>query len=412
MFPGCDMAIHLPPSHPQTKYLLALPTHITQQLLPWCHRLSAAAFCLTAASLTLAQTNPSMDATKTHHTRDGFKNNYIGTVNKGFGELVRWQIERRSQGLPLPADAPTPVQTPDFGRINSYKAGTGSQANSPPVITWIGHASMLVQSGGLNILTDPVFSNRASPIQLIGPARAQPPGVAVADLPPIDVVVISHNHYDHLDRQSVLDIAQRAESAGTRTLFLVPLGMRSWFVDLGLTNTREMDWWDTHTDHDVTFTFTPTQHWSARGIGDRSQTLWGGWAVTAPDLHWYFAGDTGYSKDFVDTAARFAPQHTAAQGGGFDLALIPVGGYQPRWFLAEQHVNPDEAVQMHLDLRAKRSVGIHWGTFALTDEPLDQPPKDLAAARLAKNISPSDFSVMAIGETRVLTPRTPPTKAP
>jgi len=389
-----------------------LQMHLTPRIQRLLRCLSVAAFCLTAVSLVLAQANPPVDAAKPHHTRDGFKNNYIGTVNKGFGELVRWQIERRRQGLPLPADAPTPVQTPDFGRINSYKAGAGSRANAPPVITWIGHASMLVQAGGLNVLTDPVFSNRASPIQLIGPVRAQPPGVAVADLPPIDVVVISHNHYDHLDRQSVLDIAQRAEAAGTHTQFLVPLGMRSWFVELGLTHTREMDWWDTHTDHGVTFTFTPTQHWSARGIGDRNQTLWGGWAVTAPDLHWYFAGDTGYSKDFSDTAARFAPQHTAAQGGGFDLALIPVGGYQPRWFLAEQHVNPDEAVQMHLDLQAKRSVGIHWGTFALTDEPLDQPPKDLAAARLAKNISPSDFSVMAIGETRVLTPRTPPRNSP
>ena len=257
-----------------------------------------------------------------------------------------------------------------------------------------------------------MFSRRARPIQLIGPVRAQPPGIAITDLPPIDVVVISHNHYDHLDRQSVLDIAQHSATTPTRTLFLVPLGMRSWFTDLGLTNAREMDWWDTLTERGVTFTFTPTQHWSARGMGDRSQTLWGAWAVTAPDLHWYFAGDTGYSKDFADTAARFAGQHTPAQGGGFDLALIPLGAYQPRWFLAEQHVNPEEALQMHLDLLAKRIVGIHWGTFALSDESLDQPPKDLAAARAAKNIAADDFSVMAIGETRVLPPRPQPKEAP
>ena len=202
-----------------------MPMHVTPRIQQLSRRLSAAAFCLTASSLALAQADPRVDAAKPHHTQDGFKNSYIGTVNKGFGELVRWQIERRSQGLPLPADAPTLVQTPDFMRINSYKADAGLRPDTPPVITWIGHASMLVQAGGLNVLTDPVFSNRASPIQLVGPARAQPPAVAIADLPPIDVVVISHNHYDHLDRQSVLDIAQRAATAGTRTQFFGTAGL-------------------------------------------------------------------------------------------------------------------------------------------------------------------------------------------
>lgn len=373
-------------------------------------------FWLAAAALAQAQTDATaavaVDLLKPHHTAKGFQNNYIGTVNKGVGELIRWQIERREQGLPRAPYAPSPTQPPDLQRVSRYKTEFARQSRTSPTITWIGHASLLVQAGGLDILTDPVFSRRASPIQLIGPVRAQPPGIAIADLPPIDVVVISHDHYDHLDRQSVLDIALRSAATPTRTLFFVPLGMKSGFTDLGLTNTREMDWWDTLTERGVTFTFTPTQHWSARGMGDRSQTLWGAWAVTAPDLHWYFAGDTGNSKDFADTAARFAGQHTPAQGGGFDLALIPLGAYQPRWFLAEQHVNPEEAVQMHLDLLAKRSVGIHWGTFALSDESLDQPPKDLAAARAAKNIAADDFSVMAIGETRILPPRPQPKKAP
>ncbi len=389
-----------------------MSTHSTRQRRQLASRFLAAAFCLIAAAGATAQAEPQLDATKTHHAPDGFRNNYTGTVNKGFGEPIRWQIERREQGLPPPAKSPTPTTRADLQRIHSYKASVASQAAAPPAITWIGHASMLVQSGGLNILTDPIFSKRASPVQLVGPIRAQAPGLAVADLPPIDMVVISHNHYDHLDRQSVLDVALHSEAAGTRTLFLTPLGLTAWFADLGLTNTREMDWWDTHTVQGVTVTFTPTQHWSARGIGDRSRTLWGGWAVAAPDLHWYFAGDTGYSKDVADTAERFATQHTAARGGGFDLALIPLGAYQPRWFLAEQHVNPDEAVQMHLDLRAKRSVGIHWGTFSLSDESLDQPPIELAAARQAKNLAAGDFSVMAIGETRVLPPRPPPKEAP
>lgn len=353
--------------------------------------------------------NPYYDPTKPHHTAEGFKNNYIGSVNKKFSELVRWQIERRQQDLPKPPEKPVPVQAADLAAIKNYNTpGATSSTSRPPAITWIGHAAMLVQAGGLNVLTDPVLSERASPLQFIGPKRAQPPGIALADLPIIDVVLISHNHYDHLDKASVLDIAERSKAAGKPTLFLVPLGMKSWFTDLGIANIVEMDWWDRQVLQGVEFNFTPVQHWSARSFGDRSQTLWGGYAVFAPDLHWYFSGDSGYSKDFADTKARFADRLSADKGGGFDLALIAVGAYEPRWFLAEQHVNPAEAVQIHKDLGAKRSVGVHWGTFELTDESLDQPPKDLAAARAAQGLKDEDFSVMAIGETRVLPARPKP----
>jgi N-acyl-phosphatidylethanolamine-hydrolysing phospholipase D len=224
----------------------------------------------------------------------------------------------------------------------------------------------------------------------------------VAQLPPIDVVLISHNHYDHLDKNSVLALAGIAQAA---TLFIVPLGVKAWFASLGINNVKELDWWDSVHVKGTEFYFTPVQHWSTRSLGDRNQTLWGGWAVLGPQLHWYFSGDTGYSQDFADTKARFAPRQSADQGGGFDIALIAVGAYEPRWFMKEQHVNPAEAVQIHLDLGAKRSVGVHWGTFELTDEPLDQPPKDLAAARLAAGLPESAFFVMAIGETRTLLAR-------
>ena len=342
--------------------------------------------------------NPYYDPAKLHHTAEGFKNNYIGSINKRFSELVRWQIERRAQDLPRPPAQPVATQAPDLAAIKAYTGG-------PPAITWIGHASMLVQAGGLNVLTDPIFSNRASPVQFVGPQRAQPPGIALADLPPIDVVLISHNHYDHLDKASVQEIARRSVAIGKPTLFLVPLGIKSWFADAGVSHVIELDWWDTYTHAGVEFNFTPVQHWSSRNLLDRSRTLWGGFAVFAPDFHWYFTGDTGYSKDFADTHARFASRHQANQGGGFDLALLPVGSYEPRWFLTEQHINPEEAVKVHRDLQAKRSVGIHWGTFELSDESLDQPPKDLAVAAKAQGLRDGEFSVMAIGETRSLPAR-------
>ena len=329
----------------------------------------------------------------------GFKNNYTDQVTKGFSSFMRWQIERFRGGFPLPAKTPTPVVEPDLSLIRSNAiAGPAMQ----PMITWVGHATMLVQSNGLNVLTDPVFSKRASPVQFAGPKRAQEPGLRLDQLPRIDVVVISHNHYDHLDIDSVKSIAQLNGSA---TTFLVPLGLKDWFNRQGISQVKEMDWWQSTTIAGVEFTFTPVQHWTARSTGDRNATLWGGWAVLGPKLHWYFSGDTGYSKDFVDTKKYFANKQTSALGGGFDIALIAVGAYEPRWFMKEQHVNPAEAVQIHQDLGAKRSVGVHWGTFELTDEPLDQPPIDLDNARKATGISPDDFFLLAVGQSKKIASR-------
>ena len=356
--------------------------------------------CVAALVLTgCTHVNPYYNPAKPHHTASGFKNNYVDNIDKSRSDLLRWQFERLRDGLPKPPQTLTPVVQPDLVFIQANAKAPAMQ----PAITWVGHATMLVQADGLNVLTDPVFSNRASPVQFAGPKRAQPPGLAVDQLPPIDVVLISHNHYDHLDKNTVLALSNQAQSA---TLFIVPLGLKSWFTDLGITNVKELDWWDSVNVKGIEFNFTPVQHWSARALGDRSQTLWGGWAVLGPDTHWYFSGDTGYSRDFIDTQKRFAERQTAAKGGGFDIALIAVGAYEPRWFMKEQHINPAEAVQIHKDLRAKQSVGVHWGTFALTDEPLDQPPKDLAAARVQANITGDDFFLLAIGQTRQIAKRT------
>jgi N-acyl-phosphatidylethanolamine-hydrolysing phospholipase D len=285
----------------------------------------------------------------------------------------------------------------DFLRRNALAATEMS-----PAATWIGHATMLVQASGLNVLTDPIFSTRASPVQFAGPSRAHLPGVSLQDLPHIDVVVISHNHYDHLDRGSVKSLARQS---GGAPLFLVPLGLKSWLERLGITHAVELDWWDSHVHAGVgcppvEFIFTPAQHWSSRTLNDRNRTLWGGWSALGADFHWYFTGDTGYSRDFVDTRERLAARHMAERGGGFDLALIAVGACLPRWFMKEQHVDLQEGLQIHLDLGAKRSIGVHWGTFALADDPLDLPLHDLAGARRAKGVSEEAFFLLPIGGTR------------
>src|ERR1700722_12135395 len=327
---------------------------------------------------------------KSHHTATGFRNNYIDSVTKSLGDVLRWQWRRIRDHLPPKPTLPTPQVTADldFIRRNAV-AGAAMQ----PAVTWIGHATMLVQASGLNVLTDPVFSARVSPVQFAGPSRAQPPGIELRDLPQIDVVVISHNHYDHLDRTSVATLANQA---GGAPLFLVPLGLKSWLEQLGITRAIELDWWDSHAlegaaGHPVNFHFTPAQHWSGRSLSDRNRTLWGGWAVLGADLHWFFSGDTGYSKDFTDTRERFAARQTLGQGGGFDIALIAVGACLPRWFMKDQHVDLEEAVQIHLDLGAKRSVGVHWGTFALADDPLDQPLHELAGVRDTKGVAEEAF---------------------
>jgi N-acyl-phosphatidylethanolamine-hydrolysing phospholipase D len=342
---------------------------------------------------------------KIHHTPQGFRNNYVGTVTKSLRDLLRWQMNRIRNRLPPAPRVPTPQQTPDLDFVLTNAAAGRSMV---PAVTWIGHASALVQANGLNVLTDPVFSHRVSPVKFLGPARAQAPGIALTSLPHIDVVLISHNHYDHLDRDSVKALNNQPAGA---PLFLAPLGIKAWLERLGVKRSMELDWWESHTEMDaggraVEFHFTPAQHWSGRSLSDRNQTLWGAWSVIGPDFHWFFTGDTGYSQDFVDTRQHFAQRQTAELGGGFDLALIAVGACLPRWFMKMQHVDMDEAIQIHLDLDAKHSVGVHWGTFALADDPLDLPLHTIAAARDLKGVSKEAFILLAVGETYRFTSRT------
>ena len=329
--------------------------------------------------------------------RDGhFQNRYLDFQPKGIGDLLKWRTDAIRAGVPRPPKTRTPRVAPDLPFLHRNAV---AEAAMVPSLTWIGHASSLVQMGGLNLLLDPVFSQRASPVGFAGPKRHVPPGLAIAELPHIDVVLISHNHYDHLDDASVRALAAQA---GGPPLYVVPLGIKAWLAARGISRAVELDWWQSirvGRDDSVEIVFTPSQHWSSRSLGDRMETLWGGYAVFAPEFQLYFAGDTAYSKDFADIHARFAARHGGA-AQGFDLALIPIGAYEPRWFMHEQHVDPAEAVQIHLDLVARHSIGVHWGVFELTDEALDEPPQALAEARAARGVADDAFAVMAVGETR------------
>jgi N-acyl-phosphatidylethanolamine-hydrolysing phospholipase D len=325
-----------------------------------------------------------------HHRDGGFQNNHGDFEPKSLADVLRWRWAASRQGLPKRPSTPIPAQPADLAFIH---------ANTAPAVTWIGHATVLAKLGGLNLLTDPIFSERASPFAFAGPRREQPPGVALDELPHIDAVVVSHNHYDHLDLASCRKIAAQA---GGSPLFVVPLGLKAWFKARGIERVVELDWWQSHPLNGTDIALVPAQHWSARGINDRMKTLWGGFAVFAPDCHLFFAGDTGYSRDFADIRERFAERQ---QGGGFDIAIIPIGAYEPRWFMAAQHINVEEALKIHADLGAKASLGVHWGTFELTDEALDEPPRQLARQRAALGLAEDDFFTLAIGETRRLPPR-------
>jgi L-ascorbate metabolism protein UlaG (beta-lactamase superfamily) len=327
--------------------------------------------------------NPYYDPAKPHHTERGFRNlDPDVRIGQGF---VRWQWQRRLNGLPKP-----PGAAHRGWRVVPDLALLHAPAENPSV-TWVGHATVLVRLGGLNVLTDPHFSERASPLNYAGPKRYQPPGVALAELPEIHAVVISHNHYDHLDVDSVRQLHRR--SGGTLHFF-VPLGLKPWFADLGIDTVTELDWWEHAEIGNVRFTLTPVQHWSARGLFDRNRTLWGGWAISAPGLNFFFVGDTGYSQDFKEIGRRLGP---------FDFAALPIGAYEPRWFMRAQHVNPAEALRIHQDIRARQSLGVHWGCFEMADDALDDAPHALAEARRAARMAEAEFFVMKVGETRRLT---------
>jgi L-ascorbate metabolism protein UlaG (beta-lactamase superfamily) len=309
-----------------------------------------------------------------------FRNNYPHAGKESFWA---WKWEQVRNGVPEPP--PGGWQIPHMRTDAAALRANTSQ----PTATWIGHAAFLLQLAGMNILVDPHFSERASPVQFTGPRRIVPLPVELAELPRIDVVLTSHNHYDHLDLATVRRLAAQP---GGSPLFLVPLRLKAWFNEQGIANVEELDWWQSHAELPVRFTLVPVQHWSKRTLWDTNHSLWGGWVLEGGGLRVIHTGDLGYSRDAAVIGARLGP---------FDLAFIPIGAYAPRWFMKVMHVDVPEAVQLRQDLRAARAIGMHWGTFErLTDEPLDEPPRVLEAERAARGLPREAFDVMRIGETR------------
>tara|TARA_B100000767_G_scaffold216535_1_gene204096 strand:- start:925 stop:1857 length:933 start_codon:yes stop_codon:yes gene_type:complete len=293
-----------------------------------------------------------------------FHNTDPNTVPKTLGDVIEWRI--------------TKDPTPDRVAINVSDEWQSLTPQSTDYAIWIGHATYLLNTGDVTVLTDPIFSKRASPVGWAGPERLIPPALSIAQLPSIDAVIISHNHYDHLDLPSLKTL----QAINPNMLILVPQGDKALLDSQGLVNVSQFRWWQTTKVNQTEFTFTPVQHWSGRWVTGRNTSLWGGWFLKSPNLSLYHAGDTGYSKDFITTQERM---------GTPDFAFIPIGAYKPRWFMKNQHVDPAEAVQIALDLQVKRSFGMHWGTFILTDESVNEPRLMLAKALRERGLLPDFF---------------------
>jgi L-ascorbate metabolism protein UlaG (beta-lactamase superfamily) len=291
-------------------------------------------------------------------------------------------------GIPLQPTTAVPrmmlePRTPWPSRIDEPPRQPPPIGSAAAVATSIGHATFLVQTPAGNILTDPLFSERASPVQWIGPRRVRPPAVRFDDLPPIATVLLSHNHYDHCDLRTLRRLARRFDP-----VVVTPLGNARLVRSAGIRRVEELDWWDELRLGAVSIVATPAHHFSARTPFDKNRALWSGFLVDAGGLRIYFAGDTAYAPFFREVAQRFAP---------IDLALIPIGAYEPRWFMHVVHMNPDEAVRAHLDLGAPRSIGMHFGTFQLTTEGMDEPVRALAEARRVHGVEPAQFDTLPFG---------------
>ena len=294
---------------------------------------------------------------------------------KSFWKVLKWRLNTKNR-----AKWPKKINNPQ------YKIKTKNNKPGELSVTFINHATTLIQIDGVNILTDPVWSERVSPVTWAGPKRHQKPGVAFEDMPKIDLILISHNHFDHMDIETLERFAKRDQSK-----ILFGLGSKYYLKKTSQKNSIELDWNQSHQTNNLEVTFLPANHWSKRTLSDTNKSLWGGFAIEGQHKV-YFAGDTGYGNHFKEAYKKF---------GTFDLSLIPIGAYEPRWFMKYHHMNPEDAVKAHLDLHSKHSLGIHHSTFQLTDEGIKEPREKLETLKKEMNLE-FPFVSLDNGETLTL----------
>lgn len=328
-----------------------------------------------------------LSQTATHRNAKGkFRNPWPDASPHGLRDVLKWVRDRRGTRRPDPPASIFHRADPAFPDRAAY---------SEVIVTWIGHSSFLLQIGGMNVLLDPIWGDRASPVSFAGPKRATAPGVDFDAIPPIDLVLLSHDHYDHLDARTVRRIADQHP----RAEWIAPLEVGSWLRARGAPVLAELDWWQSVRTHQLDITCTPAQHFSGRRPNNRDSTLWCGWTIRAGDRAVFFAGDTGRHPEFGATARQLGP---------FDAVFLPIGAYDPRWFMRPVHMAPDEAVSAYIDVVTENSgrrcafIAMHWGTFKLTDEPLDEPPALTRVEWEKAGLDPELLWVPVHGETRIV----------
>jgi L-ascorbate metabolism protein UlaG (beta-lactamase superfamily) len=295
-------------------------------------------------------------------------------------QVLKWALTRKKQPWPKWVDDP-PQPPPPTRRTGDDVA-----------LTFVNHSTFLLQLGGVNVLTDPIWSERASPVQWAGPRRVRRPGVAFERLPPIDLILLSHTHYDHLDLPTLRRLHER-----DAPLIVTGLGNRRVLHRRGIPRAEELDWWQSHHFREtIRITMTPALHYTRRTLFDHNTSLWGGFWIEFAGRKLYFAADTAYGEHFKEIRERLGPP---------DVALLPIGAFEPRWFMGPAHVNPEEAVQAHLDVGAALSVAMHFGTFQLTDEPIDEPVRTLRENLAKRGIDEQRFRVLGFGETLLHSPQ-------
>jgi N-acyl-phosphatidylethanolamine-hydrolysing phospholipase D len=345
---------------------------------PLCVLLIIAAILLAVPEEGAAQEHSFAGAPR---SEDGRFTNLAGDI--GHGDItVRFPFMLRRLGTYFRSGEGAPGRVANDGSFLRENA-----RHSIPTVTWVGHATLLVQMEDISFLTDPIWSDWPSPMSYVGPRRFVEPGLLMDELPPIDFVVISHNHYDHLDLPTLRSLAKRNPA----TLFYVPLGNEELLQDQGIANVKGLDWGQTSEYKGVIIHCLPSQHWSKRSLTDDHRALWASWAVTGAERRFYFTGDTGYFDQFTAIGKNLGP---------FDLVAVPIGAYEPRAMMRETHMNPEEAFQAAIDLRAHRALAIHFGTFDLSDEPLAEPPLRFTAAATNSELGGQAAWVLDIGETR------------